>query len=192
MSEWSIINPIGDEPHFSAKTREGIEEINHRIGDLLTGRAEFDEDREAFRTADPLGMDGPVLADGHSLQSREVALLQGEHGIRTALADLLDARAADYRAAGGRASKAHQDALAAIRKKLAKLGYHDVPATTSDPHKITPGMIHAHPTVFAAMQEHRSLTDKANDRTAAQTNAAARDAVHARLTAIRDRVSAVA
>ncbi len=80
----------------------------------------------------------------------------------------------------------------AIRKKLGKLGYHDVEITANDPHKITPGMVAAHPTVFAAMQEHRSLQAKAGDNPAQQANDAAADAVRARLTAIRDRVSAVA
>jgi hypothetical protein len=122
------------------------------------------------------------------LTRREVDLLRRELVIRgevTAVVKNL------RRELEGLADAAHgnlEKAMAGVRTKLVKLGYHDVPITEVDPCKITPGFVASHPDVRAAAARVRELQDSSSHSGTLVANEAGVTLCKKRLETIKSRV----
>jgi hypothetical protein len=183
---WTRLPVTPRDDLLPAEISKTAAKLDQAIADLQNGRDALDEQQAAAREI-PLEKIDPH-ATRQALESARCRLLADELGLRRRLDAYLD----DYRAwAAAAASVAFEDHLKAettIRRRLKRLGFHDVPATELCRGKILPSMVSTHPAVFAARDRHEALRSRAVDNTQRQQNRQAIESLERTLEGIRDAV----
>lgn len=129
------------ELHAAAKA------IATEFAKVVRDNAKLGQDIDALRDRPPADLDpaAPV-----ALQRRKVQLIQREIELCQQCMDLEERHRAALTDICNAAGDAIANAEKSVRKKLASIGYRDLPVTDPDRSKITPDMIHRHPDVRAA------------------------------------------
>ncbi len=190
MPRWTPLAPLPIGDYLAKATAAAAKSLNDRIVALLNDRGEVDRRREELTRGDAAELPPGAYAELQALAARRLDLLASEVNLRKDVDAFHTSEHADASAAAGEASEALEAVEASVRKRLVKIGYHDVPVTEQDHSKITPGMVHAHPDFVAARQRIRMLSDAAHAYDGRNANRAALQAVRDELERARSRIAA--
>jgi len=184
--EFSSLNLIQQEPHFSKSLKARLGHLNQRIETALSNREKVRDAVAEARDADPTTLDFESVLSIPVHRIWLARLWQEELAIRRHLVAFDEARLASRRQAYDKAISAHLAAEKDVHEKLEAIGYHSIP-DPQKPGQILPIMLQSHPMVFAAKRERDEWFAKCHDHTFTQNNAEAIRQLEEQLAEARDR-----
>jgi hypothetical protein len=187
--QWSHLYPIAIEEFFSPKLMKDARKLNTRIEQILSTRSALDESFAKAVTAEAADVTVKALRESGEAHFTIFELLRDELALRKDLAEFDEHRHAERSKASDDAYTAVEATEAGIRAGLVALGYVDAPPTEYVVGRITPGMIHDHPSVRAARDKLDALSSQCSDRPFLRDNLEAGLRVQEDLARLRQRLA---